>query len=121
VRLACSAQSVGNATPDGRRFQLIRRKAGGLTHRKSWTLISQSSQGTALPAEEWDVAQSSTEAKPLEAPEVELEIDRLLAAFCENPDDEQTFGKLDALLRGGGRWELAGDDEHSNPTPSRGG
>jgi hypothetical protein len=67
------------------------------------------------------VGQASAAQKPSEAPEVDLEIDRLLAAFCENPDDERTFRKLDVLLRGNGRWELAGDDEQANPTPSRGG
>ena len=68
------------------------------------------------------MGQSSAAAQPTEAPELELELDRLLAAFCENPDDERTFGKLEVLLRGGGRWELAGDDdEQANPTPSRGG
>lgn len=67
------------------------------------------------------MAQSSAVQQTPEAPEVELELDRLLAAFCENPDDEQTFGRLEVLLRGGGRWELAGDDEQVNPTPSRGG
>lgn len=67
------------------------------------------------------MGQPSVAPKPPEAPEVELELDRLLAAFCENPDDERTFGKLDVLLRGNGRWELAGDDEQANPTPSRGG
>ena len=63
---------------------------------------------------------SSTAQHGPEAPEVELEIDRLLAAFCENPDDELTFGRLDALLRGGGRWELAADDDSASRPPARG-
>jgi hypothetical protein len=66
------------------------------------------------------VGQSSAARQQPEASEVELEIDRLLAAFCENPDDEQTFGRLEVLLRGGGRWELAVDDVHTDRTPSRG-
>jgi len=39
------------------------------------------------------------------------EIDRLLRQFARNPDDDLTFGRLEALLRGRGRWEVASDPE----------
>ena len=41
--------------------------------------------------------------------DAEDELDRLLAAFCQDPTDERTFGRIEVLLRGAGRWELADD------------
>ena len=35
------------------------------------------------------------------------ELDRLLCQFAADPEDELTFGRLEVLLRGRGRWELA--------------
>ena len=44
--------------------------------------------------------------------DAEDELDRLLAAFSLDPSDEHTFGQIEVLLRGAGRWELA-----DAPTP----
>jgi len=54
------------------------------------------------------------------APELDLfdrELARLLEAFSEDPSDDGTFGRLEALLRGCGRWEIV-PDRSSEPAPS---
>jgi len=45
------------------------------------------------------------------------ELESLLEAFCSDPSDDQTFRRLELLLRGVRDWEIVPDPPKTRPAP----
>jgi len=46
------------------------------------------------------------------------ELESLIQAFCADPSDDLTFGRLDVLIRAGRNWEIVPDPPRDHGPPS---